>query len=120
MKVKGKEIVASQGIRDLVAIEKSIALLESELQKVATPQQVAKWILELCEANNLRVDSQGNQYKTPDWNARKGGLEMVMAQLNLQSKNQPVQKVTGDTKILIQVIDSKPKDVEVKDESETV
>lgn len=83
--------------------------LERILSDVATPERIKKWILDICEAENIKRTADGVEYATPDWDARVKGLDRVMSLLKYNPKDPKITVNNNQpTKIIIQVIDNKP------------
>lgn len=103
----------------LVKVEAEIARLDKILRETATPEQINRWIIDLCNAMDVKRGKDGEEYLTPAWNARVNGLDRVLNQLRYVSKEPVVKPVTSSNKIIIQVIDNKvkeaPKSIDVQE-----
>ncbi len=81
--------------------------LERILADVATPKQVKKWLLDICEAEDIKRTSSGDEWSAPNWDARIKGIDRVMSILKLSPSKEPKVTLNQPTKIVIQVIDNK-------------
>lgn len=84
-----------------------IEILEDALSKTVTPEQIKKWILELCEASDVKFNKFGEMIHVPNWNARDKGLTRILEILHYQTADIEGRKRTRPhepSKILIQVI----------------
>lgn len=93
--------------REVAALTENAFQLERILAEVATPEKVKKWLIDICEAEDVRLDRNGEEWRSPDWEARVKGIDRVMAILHYTSK-EPKVTLHQPTKIMIQVIDNKP------------
>lgn len=96
----------------LEVIELALPKLEKLLSDIATPDKIKEWLINICEAEDVRINKMGDQIKTPNWEARIKGVDRVMSILKYSSKD-PVIKESKPTKIVIQVIESTPIDAAI-------
>lgn len=94
--------------KELDPIRKAIKELESQLLESAKPEQIKEWILDLCKANDIKMDKFGQQFETPNWHARDRGLERIFQLLKVQQADDGKPQGNMPTKISIQIIDNRP------------
>lgn len=93
--------------RDLEKTEKGLSQLEKTIQKHFTPEKIEALVVDLCTANDIKRDRNGEEYTTPNWEARKNGLDRVLGLLKYTKKDAtPVDQ--GATKIVFQIVNNPP------------
>lgn len=90
------------------SIKKVIMELESQLLEAAPPEKIKGWILDLCQANDIKVDKFGDRFETPNWHARDRGIERIFQLLKIQQSDDGKPQGNMPTKISIQIIDNRP------------
>lgn len=98
-----------------------IKRVKKELQTLAaqefTPKRIVSMVKDLAEANQFRRDSNGNEYTTPDWNAREKGLVHAMDLTGTRSRPEETGPLGGGpAKVVFNVVMAKedPKKVEAE------
>ncbi len=71
---------------ELVKSEKGLNQLERILNTQFTPEKIQKYIQDLCEAEDTRMTAAG-PITTPNWEARKNGLDRVLSLLRYTKKD---------------------------------
>jgi hypothetical protein len=67
-------------------------------------KRIVKMVEDLCTANNVRMTKYG-EIETPDWEARKNGLDRVMA-IGGFDKRESISQDRSPSKIIIQVLNT--------------
>jgi hypothetical protein len=76
------EIVEAQA-KDLINTSEGLELLEKLLKETFPQPKIRDYIRDLCEAEDIKMSKMG-PYKTPNWRARKDGLDKVLDLLNFK------------------------------------
>lgn len=99
------EIVQVKG--EIAKLDSQLSKLEEVLRKKWTPEKIAKLLSNMCEASDVKKDKMGNDYETPNWDARKNGFDRLTGMLRYTKKeSQPVDQ--GATKIVFQIVNNPP------------
>lgn len=88
--------------RDIVAFDNNLKQLEILMNKTFPPDKINQLIMDLCTADDSVFTKDGDERKTPNWAARKAGLEKVMGVLKY-AKKESVTSDNAPSKIIIQV-----------------
>lgn len=88
----------------LTTFQEAVKTLEKQLAEAAPPEQIKQWIIDLCNANDIKMDREGNTYEVPNWAARDRGLERVFQILKVQQSKEGNPQGNMPTKISINVI----------------
>lgn len=70
------EIVEAQA-QDLISTADGLALLEVHLKEAFPQEKIRKLLEDLCGAEDIKMSKLG-EYRTPNWLARKNGLDRVL------------------------------------------
>lgn len=97
------EIVETRKALDTVS--KGLVQLEKVIEQHYTPEKIEQLVTDLCHANDVRRDKNGDEYRTPNWEARKNGLNYVLSLLRYTKKDAtPVDQAA--TKIVFQIVNN--------------
>jgi len=104
VEMNAKEIELVEKSRAIIQSDKSLNELERILQAEFPPERIRKLIVDLCEAEDVRMSKMG-AYATPNWDARKNGIDRVLNLLRYTKKEGRV--IDGPpTKIVFQILNN--------------
>ena len=98
-----------------ITSKEGLELFHMFLKKRFPLERVATLIDELSRATDIKMNSFGAQFKTPNWLARDKGLDKVLKILALSQENVPTGKM-APTKMTFNIITNSPVKVEQKQE----
>lgn len=89
--------------KDLAVAERGLAELEALAKKAFPPKRIVSLIEDLCTAEDVSMTNRGERYVTPNWGARKSGVEKAMGILHYEHKESKYSN-GAPSKIVIQVL----------------
>lgn len=95
---------------ELVRTEEGLAMLEKVLKETFTPEALKKMLLDLCQAEDIKMSKEG-AYTTPNWSARRDGLDRVMNVLGYGGKDENSGSGGGGrlpSKIVFNIVQNAP------------
>lgn len=98
------EIVDTKG-SEIQRVEHEIKRFERFLSEQAPPELIGQLLLDICHAENIHRDQNGNEYRTPAWASRVQGLDRLLQARRFVTKEDTVPKPQVN-KIVIQVIEA--------------
>lgn len=88
----------------LVKSAEGLSRLERLLEKDFPQEKLVGYLRDLCEAEDVKMTKEGMEYRAPNWDARKNGLDRVLELLRYKRKNEPVVGDGPPVKLIFNVV----------------
>lgn len=88
----------------LVKSAEGLSRLERLLEKDFPQEKLVGYLRDLCEAEDVKMTKEGVEYRAPNWDARKNGLDRVLDLLRYRRKNEPVVGEGAPVKLIFNVV----------------
>lgn len=112
--VKAEVVPAPSKLETMLKTEEGLTKLERMLRDTFTEDKIVQYIGDLCEAEDIKMTKEGAEWRTPNWTARKEGLDRVLELLRIrkQEKDGPGREHHNVVKLTFNV--SAPTNLELK------
>lgn len=78
--------------------------LERMLEKTFPTETLVSYLQDLCQAEDTKIDKEGNHHQVPNWDARKNGLDRVIELLRYKRKDAPTSGEGMPVKLIFNVV----------------
>ena len=94
----------------LISEEQGIVIFRDLVKAKFSDERLVQMIDELCRANDLKFDHEGNMSEVPNWSARTDGLDRVLKIMKYMGVDGKEFKIDHPTKVIFNMVNYQPKD----------
>lgn len=81
---------------------------QAKIQEAFPLETLVGYVKDLCEAEDIRMSKRGEEFRTPNWDARKNGLDRALQVLGYRHKDEAPREA-APVQIVISVVNPEPK-----------
>jgi hypothetical protein len=96
----------------LISSEQGLVIFRQMVKDKFSDERIVSMIDELCRANDVNIDREGNISEVPNWSARTDGLDRVLKIMAYMGKDGKEIKIDHPTKVVFNVVNYQPKDAQ--------
>jgi len=93
--------------KDLITEDEANRLFRTFVNDNIRPQDLARYLKELCEAENTYYTKDGEKVVTPNWEARKNGYDRALSALRILQGESNSINVNHPTKVIFNVVNTR-------------
>jgi hypothetical protein len=107
---KSPEDILAARADGLISEEQGMVIFRDMVKSKFSDERIVQMIDDLCAANDLRFDKDGNITSIPNWSARTDGLDRVLKIMRYMGESGKEFKIDHPTKVVFNVVNYQPKD----------
>lgn len=110
LQFKSPEDILNARADGLISEAQGMVIFRQMVKGKFSDDRIVTMIDELCRANDVQMDREGNISEVPNWTARKDGLDRVLKIMSYMGQDGKEFKIDHPTKVIFNMVNYQPKE----------